>query len=136
MSFQGSTSKIFIEDESAVGIGTESIHQSYFVCVTESKEAVRIEYGKSQGSSDAGDVYLSFGDVSEDGSDPPRVQFYAFGIEDVPAKIMDAHLLPRKLTDAGCKGSTREDNPTGLCAEQCHLNCDPTAGKIKVHMIQ
>lgn len=94
--------------------------------------AVRIEYGKSQGSSNAGDVFLSFGDVAQNGTDPPlRVQFYAFGIEDVPAKIMDAHLLLRKLTEVTCKGITREDNPTGLCAEhECHLNCDPTAGKI------
>lgn len=51
-------------------------------------------------------------------------------VADVPAKIMDAHLLPRNLMEATCKGSTsREDNPTaGLCAEQCHLNCDLTAG--------
>ena len=81
-------------------------------------------------------MFLSFGDVAEDESDSTlSVHFYAFGIEDVPAKIMDAHLLPRKLTEATCKGKTRMDNPTGLCAEQCHLNCDPTAGKKKFHMI-
>ena len=88
-------------------------------------------------SSDAGAVFLSFGDVAENGSDPPpSVQFYAFGIENDPAKIMDAHLLSRKLTEATCKGRTRVDNPTGLCAEPCHVNCDPTAGKIKFHMIK
>ncbi len=102
----------------------------------EPNKAVRIEYGKSPGGSDAGDVFLSFGDVAKDNSgaknDDPKilsVRFYAFGVEDVPVKIMDAHLLMRKLTKTSCKGETREDHPTGMCAEKCHITCDPTAGK-------
>ncbi|XP_068693345.1 uncharacterized protein [Montipora foliosa] len=126
--YKASRSKAHIDDENAVGIGAVSIHQSYFVCLRESNKAVRIEYGKSQGSSDAGDVFLSFGDVVERDSKPLSVRFYGFGIEDLPAKIMDAHLLSRRLTETICKGKTREDNPTGLCVEECHLTCDPTAG--------
>lgn len=95
----------------------------------EPNKAVRIEYGKSLGSSDAGDVFLSFGDVAKENSEPLSVRFYAFGIQDVPVKIMDAHLLMRRLTKTSCKGETREDHPTGLCAEKCHISCDPTAGK-------
>ncbi|XP_078358434.1 uncharacterized protein LOC144643147 isoform X2 [Oculina patagonica] len=127
--YKGTEAKVYVDDESAVGIGTKSVHQSYFVCVTEEpNKAVRIEYGKSPGSSDAGDVFLSFGDVEKEGSKPLSVRFYAFGIEDVPVKIMDAHLLQRQLTETSCKGETREDHPTGLCAEKCHITCDPTAG--------
>ena len=95
----------------------------------EPNKAVRIEYGKSPGSSDAGDVFLSFGDVQKDENKLLSVRFYAFGVEDVPVKIMDAHLLMRKLTQTSCKGETREDHPTGLCADKCHITCDPTAGK-------
>ena len=127
---QGSTGKVYTEDESAVGIGTKSIHQSYFVCVTEEpNKAVRLEYGKSPGSSDAGDVFLSFGDVEKDGNKLLGVRFYAFGIDENSLKIMDAHLLKRKLTKTSCKGETKEDHPTGLCREPCHRTCDPTAGK-------
>ena len=103
--------------------------------MTESDDAVLIEYGKSEGSSDEGEVFLSFTDGTtgsgEHASKPLRVRFYAFGIEDLPAKIMDAHLLSRGLTLVTCKGKTYLDLPTSLCTDQCHETCDPLAGKIR-----
>lgn len=112
-----------------MGLGEASIHQSFFVCVTESDRGALIEYGKSQGSSDEGDVHLSFTDSAKGNSKPLNVRFYAFGIEDAPVKIMDAHLLSRKLTRTACKGETWEDPPTGLCTQECHSACDPLAGR-------
>ena len=100
-----------------------------------SDDAALIECGKSPGSSDEGEVFLSFTDetsgTGEDVSKSLRARFYAFGIEDVPAKIMDAHLLSRSLTKATCKGKTWLDLPTSLCTDQCHETCDPLAGKIR-----
>jgi len=126
--YKGSKSEKNTADENAVGLGEASIHQSFFVCVTESDRGALIEYGKSQGSSDEGDVHLSFTDSAKGNSKPLNVRFYAFGIEDAPVKIMDAHLLSRELTRTACKGETWEDPPTGLCTQECHSACDPLAG--------
>ncbi|RMX57793.1 hypothetical protein pdam_00006741 [Pocillopora damicornis] len=83
-----------------------------------------IEYGKSLGTSDGGDIYLTHLDAN----DPLPVRFYAFGNMDKVVKIWDAHIIPRDLTDADCKGSTYKDPPTNLCFLKCHEYCDPFAG--------
>lgn len=74
-------------------------------------------------------MFLAYTDSGKDDTKPLNVRFYAFGVEEDPAKIMDAHLLSRKLTRIKCKGKTWEDNPTGLCSQECHITCDPLAGE-------
>ena len=60
--------------------------------------------------------------------DPINARFYAFGNDEKPAKIMDAHLVSRRLTIAECKGDTVKDMETDLCVQKCHKDCDPLAG--------
>lgn len=60
--------------------------------------------------------------------DPINARFYAFGNDENPAKIMDAHLVSRRLTTAECKGDTVKDMETNLCVHECHKDCDPLAG--------
>lgn len=59
---------------------------------------------------------------------PINARFYAFGNDENPAKIMDAHLVSRGLTTAECKGDTVKDMETNLCVHECHKDCDPLAG--------
>lgn len=60
--------------------------------------------------------------------DPINARFYAFGNDQNPAKVMDAHLVSRQLTRAECKGDTVRDMETNLCVQKCHKDCDPLAG--------
>lgn len=107
-----------------MSIGDALLYQSYFVCLYEKPNSTLIEYGKSLGISDDGDIYLTHLDAN----DPLQVRFYAFGNMDKVVKIWDAHITPRDLTDADCKGSTYKDLPTNLCFLKCHEYCDPFAG--------
>ena len=60
--------------------------------------------------------------------DPINARFYAFGNDENPAKIMDPHLVSRRLTTTECKGDTVKDRETNLCVHECHKDCDPLAG--------
>ena len=109
----------------ARALGDATLYQSYFVCVTEAENSTVIEYGKSLGTSDSGDVYLNL----IDSVNHLNVRFYAFGNDEKPAKIMDAHIVPRSLTEADCKGDTVRERGLDMCVQKCHMFCDPLAGK-------
>lgn len=111
-------------DTGAVAIGDTLLYQSYFVCLYEKPDSTLIEYGKTLGTSDGGDIYL----MHLDTDNPLNVRFYAFGNANKGVKIWDAHILPRDTTDADCKGDTYKDLPTNLCVQKCHQYCDPFAG--------
>ena len=110
----------------ARALGDASLYQSYFVCITESEKSTLVEYGKSMGTSDSGDIYLDL----IDSENHLNARFYAFGNDENPAKVMDAHIVSRQLTKAECKGDTVKDMETNLCVQKCHKDCDPLAGKI------
>ena len=95
------------------------------MCITETERSTLIEYGKSLGTSDSGDVYLNL----IDSDDHLNVRFYAFGNDENPAKVMDAHLLSRALTKTECRGDTVKDEELEICIQNCHRDCDPYAGK-------
>lgn len=97
------------------------------MCITESGNSTLLEYGKSLGTSDSGDIYLNW----IDSQDHLNVRFYAFGNNQDPAKVMDAHIISRQLTKAECKGDTIKDTETNVCVQKCHKDCDPLAGKTK-----
>lgn len=111
----------------ARALGDASLYQSYFVCITESDRSTLIEYGKSLGTSDSGDIYLNM----IDNAGHLNARFYAFGNDENPAMVMDSHIVSRQLTKAECKGDTVKDLGTKLCIQKCHEDCDPLAGKIK-----
>ena len=111
-------------EKSAVGLGADVLYQSYFVCVKESSESTVIEYGKSQGTTEKGDVYLTMMDADN----PLFVRFYSFGNGEKPMEVVDAHIISRHLTKANCKGDTVLDIETNMCVQNCHTQCDPTQG--------
>ena len=112
-------------DVTAVGLGNAVLYQSYFVCLKETSKSTVIEYGKSRGSTEFGDVYLTM----IDSNDPLYVRFYSFGNGEKPLEIIDAHIISRRLTKAECKGDTVLDKLTNMCVQNCHELCDPTLGK-------
>ncbi|KAL9983627.1 hypothetical protein ACROYT_G005826 [Oculina patagonica] len=122
--YKGTTLKTSTTNSNARALGDASLYQSYFVCITESEISTLIEYGKSLGTSDSGDIYLNMIDIQ----DHINARFYAFGNDANPAKVMDAHLVSRHLTKAECKGDTVRDMETNLCVQECHKDCDPLAG--------
>ena len=95
--FQGEGSMENTEDENAVGLGEASIHQSFFVCVTEWNKGVLIEYGKSQGSSDEGDVFLAYTDSEKGDSKPLNVRFYAFFFRESSGKDNGRSFIVKKV---------------------------------------
>ena len=113
-------------DTNAVGLGADILYQSYFVCVKEGSKSTVIEYGKSHGTTESGDVYLTM----IDRVDPLYVRFYSFGNGEEPMEVVDAHIISRHLTKANCRGDTVLDNQTNMCVQNCHIQCDPTQGNI------
>lgn len=123
--FQSQELKVSSVDVDAVGLGDEILYQPYFVCVKQEPDATVIEYGKSQGTTEQGEIYLSMID-----KETPRlhVRFYAFGNGEDGLEITDAHVLKRSLTKAECKGDTTKQVGTNMCLQKCHEMCDPLKG--------
>ncbi|XP_078353422.1 uncharacterized protein LOC144638115 isoform X2 [Oculina patagonica] len=111
-------------DVNAVGLGADVLYQHYFACVKETSVSTVIEYGKSLGTSERGDVYLTMMDTQ----DPLQVRFWSFGNGDEPLEIVDAHIVSRHLTEANCRGDTSLDPESNMCVQNCHELCDPTRG--------
>ncbi|KAL9951279.1 hypothetical protein ACROYT_G043917 [Oculina patagonica] len=111
-------------DPGAVGLGSDILYQTYFVCVKETSYRTVIEYGKSRGSAEDGDVYLTMIDEEN----PHLVRFYSFGNGEDPLEIVDAHIVPRSLMKANCKGDTSLDVVSNMCLQSCHELCDPDRG--------
>lgn len=114
-------------DVDAVGLGDEILYQPYFVCVKQEPDATVIEYGKSQGTTEKGEIYLSMIDKEKLNL---HIRFYAFGNGEDALEITDAHVLKRSFTKAECKGDTSKDEGTNTCVQKCHEMCDPLKGKI------
>ena len=117
-------------DVSAVGLGADVLYQHYFVCVKETSESTVIEYGKSLGTSERGDVFLTM----IDRADPLQVRFWSFGNGDEPLEIIDAHIVSRHLTEANCRGDTSLDVESNMCVQNCHELCDPAQGLLLHHL--
>ena len=126
LSSQSQQLMISTVDINAVGLGADILYQSYFVCVKESSASTVIEYGKSQGTTETGDVYLTMIDTDQ----PLNVRFYSFGNGEKPLEIVDAHIISRHLTKANCKGDTVLDVQTNMCVQNCHPQCDPAQGTL------
>ena len=124
---QGNVLKTSTTNPNARGLGDPNLLQSYFVCVTESESTTLIEYGKTMGTTESGDIYLNMLDVGE----RLNVRFYAFGNGDKKLDVIDAHIVSRDMTKADCKGDTHMDLETRLCTQRCHKDCDPLHGKKK-----
>ena len=124
--YQGLVLKTSTTNINARGLGDPNLLQSYFVCVTESESSTLIEYGKTLGTTQSGDVYLNMLDLEK----PLNARFYAFGNGDKKADVIDAHIVARDQTKAECKGDTFIDLTTRLCTQECHEDCDPLYGNL------
>lgn len=111
-------------DTRALAIGEILLHQSYFVCISETDVSTFMEYGKSMGTSESGDVYLNY----IDSQNSLNVRFYAFGNDENELRVMDAHMVSRNATKTTCKDDTYQDEVTGMCVQRCHPFCEPMAG--------
>ena len=123
--FQSQKLKVSSLDVDAIGLGDEILYQPYFVCVKQTPDATIIEYGKSQGTTEKGEIYLSMIDKEKP---VLHVRFYAFGNGEDSLEVTDAHVLKRSLTKAECKGDTNKDADTNVCIQKCHEMCDPVKG--------
>lgn len=121
---QGNILKTSTSNKNARALGDANLFQCYFVCVTESDSSTLIEYGKTLGTSEIGDIYLNMLDAS----DRLNVRFYAFGNGDKKLDVIDAHIVSRDMTETECKGDTHMDLETRLCTQKCHEDCDPLHG--------
>lgn len=116
--------KVSSVDVDAVGLGDDILYQPYFVCIRQGDEATIIEYGKSQGTTEKGEIYLSMIDKES----PLHVRFYAFGNGEDELEVTDAQILKLSLTSADCRGDTTKDEGTNMCVQKCHEMCDPLKG--------
>ncbi|XP_068718689.1 uncharacterized protein [Montipora capricornis] len=122
--FKSQALKVSSVDVDAVGLGDEIMYQPYFVCVKQENDATVIEYGKTQGTTEHGEIFLSMIDKEK----PLHVRFYAFGNGEDDLEVTDAHVLKRSLTKAKCKGDTEKDEETNICVQKCNGMCDPLKG--------
>ena len=118
--------KHYVTNVDAVGLGAKSLYDAYFVCITVSGERTLIEYGKSKGTRDTGNVFLSMVDRTRNFD----VRFYAFGNEGAATRIVDAHIVSRKLFQMTCREKTVKDAKENLCMEGCHRACDPFESRL------
>ncbi|XP_078353427.1 uncharacterized protein LOC144638119 [Oculina patagonica] len=109
--FKSQKLEVSTTDVSAVGLGSDVLYQSYFVCVTETSDRTVIEYGKSSRSTGHGDVFLTM----VDSVDPKYVRWYSFGNGEETLQVVDAHILSRQFTKATCRGANGLDEETNMC---------------------
>ena len=124
-SLKGTHLKTSTTDPNAVALGDPNLMQSFFVCITETESTSLIEYGKTLGTTESGEIYLNMLDTS----DRLKTRFYAFGNGDKQVDVIDAQIVSRDMTLADCKGDTFMDLETKLCVQKCHEDCDPLYGK-------
>ena len=115
----------------AVGLGSNILYQTYFVCLKETSHRTVIEYGKSRGSAEDGEVFLTMIDEEH----PLFVRFYSFGNGEDPLDIVDAHIILRNLMKATCKGDTSLDVVSNMCLQSCHELCDPDRGLFSFELL-
>ena len=109
-----------------MSIGSSSLYQPYFVCLTETPESTIIEYGKTQGNNGFGDNYLT----TYDRENPIHARFYTFANGEDDVTIMDIQVMPRSGLVQECKGGTLLDAAGHFCVRKpCHEACDDILGR-------
>ncbi|XP_066287457.1 uncharacterized protein [Branchiostoma lanceolatum] len=106
-------------NDNAGGLGSATLYQSYFVCVTEDiKEATTlIQYGKTPDNEERPHVWLSF-----TFHELASIRYYSFGSGDSSVKVMGLSLLDRPAKDfIVCRQGTEIIN--GVCQQKCHAEC-------------
>ena len=119
-------------NQNAVSIASNSLYQSYFVCLTETTNSMIIEYGKTQGNTEFGDNYLTV----TDRTNPIHARFYTFGNGEDEVAIMDIQVTARSSLVQECKGGTVQDAAGHFCVgKPCHEACDELGGKTRLNFL-
>ncbi|XP_019614331.1 PREDICTED: uncharacterized protein LOC109462237 [Branchiostoma belcheri] len=106
-------------NDNAGGLGSATLYQSYFVCVTEDvdEKTTVVQYGKTPDNEERPHVWLSF-----TFNELASLRYYSFGSGESPVKVMGLSLLDRPAKDfIICREGTEMVN--GVCQQKCHSEC-------------
>ncbi len=111
-----------VTNKDAWGLGSETLYQSYFVCVVVNQGSTSISYGKAEENEDVNHhVWLAY----EDHKDSISVQYYTFGSGEHQVDIMDITALDQSFVDFTCKGELADNSQDASdCRKKCHAECD------------
>ncbi|KAI8493808.1 hypothetical protein Bbelb_281550 [Branchiostoma belcheri] len=107
-------------NDNAGGLGSATLYQSYFVCVTEDvdDETTIVQYGKTPDNEERPHVWLSF-----TFNEVASLRYYSFGSGESPVKVMGLSLLDKPAKDfIICREGTEMIN--GVCQQKCHSECN------------
>ncbi|KAI8477796.1 hypothetical protein Bbelb_411290 [Branchiostoma belcheri] len=108
-------------NDNAGGLGSATLYQSYFVCVTEDvdEKTTVIQYGKTPDNEERPHVWLSF-----EFNEVASIGYYSFGSGQSPVKVMGLSLLDKSAKDfiIICQEGTEVIN--GVCQQKCHSECN------------
>ncbi|KAI8500294.1 hypothetical protein Bbelb_218600 [Branchiostoma belcheri] len=107
-------------NDNAGGLGSATLYQSYFVCVTEDvdKKTTAVQYGKTPDNEERPHVWLSF-----KFNELASLRYYSFGSGESPVKVMGLSLLDRPAKDfIICREGT--EMVDGVCQQKCHPECE------------
>ncbi|XP_078666604.1 uncharacterized protein LOC144908685 [Branchiostoma floridae x Branchiostoma belcheri] len=107
-------------ERGARGLGSDTLFQSYFVCITENIDGGRtiVQYGKTPDYEKRAHVWLDY-----QFNDVLSLQYYTFGSGEHPVKIMGISQLdqpPEQLIV--CRKGTKKSQ--GRCVQDCHDECE------------
>ncbi|XP_019617061.1 PREDICTED: uncharacterized protein LOC109464494 [Branchiostoma belcheri] len=107
-------------NDNSGGLGSATLYQSYFVCVTEDvdEKTTVIQYGKTPDNEERPHVWLSF-----TFNEVASLRYYSFGSGESPVKVMGLSLLDKPAKDfIICREGTEVIN--GVCQQKCHSECN------------
>ncbi|XP_078695699.1 uncharacterized protein LOC144924446 [Branchiostoma floridae x Branchiostoma belcheri] len=106
-------------NDDAGGLGSATLYQSYFVCVTEDLDDVKtvVQYGKTPDNEERPHVWLSFSF-----NEVASLRYYSFGSGESPVKVMGLSMLDKPAKDFICREGTEMIN--GVCQQKCHPECN------------
>ncbi|KAI8516907.1 hypothetical protein Bbelb_054880 [Branchiostoma belcheri] len=94
-------------NDDAGGLGSATLYQSYFVCVTEDLDDVKtvVQYGKTPDNEERPHVWLSFSF-----NEVASLRYYSFGSGESPVKVMGLSMLDKPAKDFICREGTEMIN--------------------------
>ncbi|CAH1268604.1 CLEC4M [Branchiostoma lanceolatum] len=106
-------------DKGAKGLGSDTLYQSYFVCVEEdlTESTTTIQFGKTPDNEDRGHVWLDY-----QFHDVLSLHYYAFGSGEHAVKLMGVSQIfkPADLNIICREGTVKEGD---RCVQVCHAEC-------------
>ncbi|XP_066274625.1 uncharacterized protein [Branchiostoma lanceolatum] len=106
-------------DKGAKGLGSDTLYQSYFVCVAEdvTESLTTVQFGKTPDNEERGHVWLDY-----QFPEVLSLHYYAFGSGEHPVKLMGVSQIfkPTDLNVVCREGTVKEGD---RCVQVCHVEC-------------